>query len=195
VKSYFDSAAVEYGQKSEKGAWAWLKNAEYEAVAAQLGSIEGLVTLDAGCGAGWYAKRLASHKPKTYVALDTLFSMVAKARAEGMDSLVADSLFLPFKPVFDVVLCAGALEFMDAPPLFFHEAARVLKPGGQVTLLAPSKNIPGKIYRWWHRRHGFEIHLFSEDDLASQAIASGLRLESARKAGIFNLAARMRKPA
>lgn len=195
MKSYFDSAAVEYGQKSEKGAWAWLKNAEYDAVAGQLGSIEGMVTLDAGCGAGWYAKRLATQKPKTYVALDTLFSMVARARAEGMDSLVADSLSLPFKPVFDVVLCAGALEFMDSPPLFFREAARVLKPGGQVTLLAPAKTIPGKIYRWWHRRHGFEIHLFSEDDLASMATSAGLRLESVGRAGIFNLAARMKKSA
>ncbi|MDH5476920.1 MAG: class I SAM-dependent methyltransferase [Nitrospinota bacterium] len=194
VNSYFDAAAKEYGENSEKGAWAWLKNAEYNAVASQLGSITGLVILDAGCGAGWYAKRLALQKPKAYVALDALFSMVVRARDEGMDALVADSQSLPFKPVFDVVLCAGALEFMESPPLFFLEAARVLRPGGQLTLLAPTNSAPGKLYRWWHGRHGFDIHLFGEEDLASMASSAGLRLESLGRAGIFNLAARMRKP-
>ncbi|MDH4184661.1 MAG: class I SAM-dependent methyltransferase [Nitrospinota bacterium] len=195
VQEYFDVAAREYGQKSEQGAWGWLKNAEFDAVARQLGAINGLDVLEAGCGAGWYAKRLAGQRPRTYVALDALYSMAAKARSAGVDTLVADSMALPFKAGFDVVLCAGALEFMESPALFFIEAAAALRPGGRAVILAPSKSVAGGIYRWWHRRHGFEIHLFSQEDIGAMAQGAGLRLASVSSAGLFNLAARLEKPA
>jgi SAM-dependent methyltransferase len=195
VREYFDVAAGEYGEKSERGAWGWLKNAEYEAVVDQLGSIQGLAVLEAGVGAGWYARRLSAMAPARYVAFDALFSMAARAGAGGVSALVADSMAIPFKPVFSVVLCAGALEFMESPSLFFTEAARALKPGGRVALLAPKEGLAGRIYRWWHRRHGFEIHLFSEDILRRLAQGAGLRLAGVRRAGLFNLAARMEKPA
>ena len=194
MREYFDTAAREYHDKSQKGAWSLLKNAEYEAVAQMLGSIQGLTVLEAGCGAGWYAGRLAAMEPARYVAFDALFSMAAGARAAGVDAFVADSQAIPAKPGFDAVLCAGALEFMDSPGLFFAEAARVLKPGGRLALLAPEDSLAGAGYRWWHRRHGFEIHLFTERGLAAMAEGAGLRLAAARGAGLFNLAARMEKP-
>ncbi|MBF0635004.1 MAG: methyltransferase domain-containing protein [Nitrospinae bacterium] len=194
VNEYFGGVSGEYNEKSARGLWRLVREAEYAAVMREIGPVEGLCVFEAGCGGGWYSRRLAQLKPRLLVASDALFPMTRAARTGTTKGVVADISNLPVKPVFDRILCAGAMEFVADPSLFVMEAARVLKPGGRLVILSPSTTFLARIYRFWHKRHGFEINLFSEEAFRQMAERSGLRVESIKHAPLFNLAVRMVKP-
>ena len=69
---------------------------------------------------------------------------------------------------FDLVAAKWVLEHMDSPSLFFHEVARVLRPGGRLVLLTTNRNhyfalavrvTPLQIQRWFIQRvHGRNAH-------------------------------------
>ncbi|MBI5814197.1 MAG: class I SAM-dependent methyltransferase [Nitrospinae bacterium] len=193
VNRHFDERAASYGEQSERGAWRAVREMELKAVLAEISPLAGLGVLEVGCGHGWYASRIAPMGPSLYAVTDMLFSMTAAVAAQGVKKAVADLAHLPVKPVFDRVLCAGALEFVPDPAPFFREASLAIKPGGRIVLLAPSTCLAGKAYRWWHRRHGFSVNLFGLDYIKRMAQANGLEVRSARRGGLFNLAVSLEK--
>lgn len=194
VNEYFGGVSGEYNEKSERGLWRRVREAEYAAVLREIGPVEGLCVFEAGCGGGWYSRRIAQLGPRLLVVSDALFPMARAARSGGMKAVVADIAGLPVKPVFDRIVCAGTLEFVPEPARFLAESARSLKSGGMLVILAPSTNVLAHLYRLWHKRHGFVINLFSSETIRDMAESCGLKVESVRRAALFNLCARLVKP-
>lgn len=121
-----------------------------------LGDVEGLDVLDAGCGTGYLAIRLAKAGARV-TGIDLSPRMVETTRRNAQAAGVALSLHTSscsaMHPLtdasFDRVVSNYVL--MDLPDLSgaIHECARVLRPGGFAVLvfLHPCFNPPGGIER------------------------------------------------
>ena len=96
-------------------------------------------TLVLGCGTGLDVKHLPVETPVTLV--DAVPAMVRRARrraaARGMTgrARVADARALPFgEDTFDLVLLHSFLSVVSDPVAALRETARVLAPGGRVSI-------------------------------------------------------------
>jgi SAM-dependent methyltransferase len=104
-----------------------------------LGSVEGLLILDLGCGKGRFARALRD-RGASVVGLDLSAAMLAEAI--GVDRVQATARRLPLKTgCFDGAIAIETLEHLESSACFavFQEARRVLKPGGFLAIV--DKNI------------------------------------------------------
>jgi SAM-dependent methyltransferase len=96
---------------------------------------DGARVLDAGAGESRHRARFARHR---YVGLD-LGVGDAGWNYAGLDA-VGDLAALPFREAsFDAALNIVTLEHVREPQRVLHELARVLRPGGQLLLIAPQE--------------------------------------------------------
>lgn len=155
---------------------------------AAMGEVSGKRVIELGCGTGHYAQVLGAAGARVE-AYDRVEEMVEVARAAGVDARVGDAASLSTSPAA-LVLCAGMLEFVDDPEIVVHNAlAHALEA---VVLLLPEQRWSGRVYRRWHRTHGVEARLFTEDDVARWA--KGWTLASVQRAGLFALVCRLERP-
>jgi ubiquinone/menaquinone biosynthesis C-methylase UbiE len=97
----------------------------------------GGLALDVGCGPGVMLIDLA-RKGYEAVGVDISRGMLEKARSlssklgvEAPGLVVADIENLPFKDgVFDLIVCAGVIEYLDSDQEALTEISRILKPRG-----------------------------------------------------------------
>ena len=119
--------------------------------------------IDAGCGAGTYSRWLAELGLRV-IGADYSVPALVKARqrqATGIAYCAADASRLPFPDACaDGLLCFGVLQAVwDSQP-FMAEAARVLKPGGE--LWVDALNADGLRAKWDNARlrmRGKPMHL------------------------------------
>jgi SAM-dependent methyltransferase len=103
-------------------------------LAAVLPTVEGCL-VDVGCGAQPYRRLLASGIH--YVGIDTVDAKSVFGY-ETPDTQYYDGVSWPLADgVADAVLATETLEHVKDPGQFLHEAARVLRPEGQVILTVP----------------------------------------------------------
>lgn len=111
----------------------WSHNSHYHAFLLRHVPRGGLA-LDIGCGAGAFARQLASRADRV-LGLDLSPEMVRRARARsraypGIQVAVADVLACDFPPAtFDTIAAIATLHHMDLAAVLNHIAAW-LKPGG-----------------------------------------------------------------
>jgi SAM-dependent methyltransferase len=100
---------------------------------------EGALVLDAGCGNGRFTRACAALGPRRVIGLDPSRSVVA-ARAHTTDLnnatvLQGDLYALPFpEGSFDHVFCIGVIHHLPDPKAGFLALARMLKPGGKLSI-------------------------------------------------------------
>jgi demethylmenaquinone methyltransferase/2-methoxy-6-polyprenyl-1,4-benzoquinol methylase len=105
--------------------------------------------LDLACGTGDLCRELAGQRLRP-VGVDLSFGMLAAARTEA-PILQGDALRLPLPPgSVDGATCGFALRNFQALPPFFAELARVVRPGGRISLVDVSQP-PNRILRFGHR--------------------------------------------
>lgn len=153
-----------------------------------LGEVLGLRVLDAGCGTGRLALRLAASGARV-TACDFSAGMLARLRekpgAEGIATIEHDlSRALPMADgSFERVLCGLVLEHLDNLAAVFGEFRRVLQPGGAVIVstLHPAMMLRGISARFTDPATGRETRPRSCDhsisDYVMAALAAGLRIE------------------
>ena len=94
--------------------------------------------LDVACGLGASTKRLAKRfAPEKITAINISEVQLAEGRLRALGStfLFMDAAALQFPDAsFDAVICVEAAFHFDSREKFLHEALRVLKPGGVLTL-------------------------------------------------------------
>lgn len=103
-----------------------------------LGDLKGQSVLDAGCGNGYWSRRLAK-KANKVVGVDFTEELIqvakSKSSASNLEFIVGDlkKLNLP-EDTFDVVLCNMVLMDVDGLDKAVGEMARVLKTGGRLVV-------------------------------------------------------------
>ena len=110
--------------------------------------------LDAGCGAGFLAARLAERGHDVLGA-----DLVDQWRFPNLPFQQVDlDQPLPFlSGSFDAVACVEALGYVESPPAVLREFHRVLRPGGWIVVTIPNiLSLPSRIrfllngtYRWF----------------------------------------------
>jgi trans-aconitate methyltransferase len=86
--------------------------------------------LDLGCGDGVLTEKIVA-AGATVVAVDAAPSMVAAARARGLDARVMAGQNLTFDREFDAVFSNAALHWMRPSEVVLAGIRRALKPGGR----------------------------------------------------------------
>jgi SAM-dependent methyltransferase len=86
--------------------------------------------LDLACGDGALTAKIAASGTEV-VAVDNSPSMVAAARALGLDARVVNAESLPFQAEFDAVFSNAALHWMRDQAAVLNGVHRALRPGGR----------------------------------------------------------------
>jgi Methylase involved in ubiquinone/menaquinone biosynthesis len=108
------------------------------------------VILELGCGTGYTTEGVILHnKFKILVALDLNKEQLKRAKAKIKHPFVSfvrgDSYYLPFRSfVFDGIITAGMIEYINYPVYFFKEATRVIKNSGTFVIAGPE-------YKWFSK--------------------------------------------
>lgn len=106
---------------------------ELELIRRNVGSFK--MGLDVGVGTGRFARELGIG-----IGVDLSVSMLRLARSRGIEVVRANAENLPFKRVFDLVLLAFTLCFLENPMHVFKSIRNVLKPGGNLVICT----VPGE---------------------------------------------------
>lgn len=174
IRSAFDRAATSYD------AAAVLQRAVCERLLALRpeAATDTPHILDAGCGTGYGARLLRQRWPQARIsAADFAASMAAKTAAEGTDCVLADIETLPFRPdCFDGYWSSLTVQWCDSRRVL-AEAARVLKPGGWLSLSTLGEATYSELRTAFAGidRHQHTLDFSAADQLADAARASGLQ--------------------
>jgi SAM-dependent methyltransferase len=122
--------------------------------------------IDVGCGPGNYTRDLAvAAGDGLVVGIDASGAMVAAAAKRSsrlnIAYLRADACAIPFEDgTFDAVCTVGVIHMIEKPMLALEEMARVLAPGGRLTVVVScaGEGQPGKV-----RSNG--VTIFGRDEL------------------------------
>lgn len=189
VREYFDRQAGAYRARLEGGIWRLVRAAESRAVLRACGGVAKATVLDAGCGTGFYSDAMRRAGAREVFGVDFSDAMIAAYRAAGFEGCVGDLATLDLARSFDLVLCAGALEFVPDPAAVVARLAAHLGPRGRLVLLVPRRSALGGLYVRFHRGHGVAARLFSGAGLDSLAAGAGLQRDTPHLAPWFALVA------
>ena len=153
--------------------------------------------LDLGCGAGVLAQVLGSRYREIH-GLDLSARAVAAAAHRGMRAQTWDlnDAPLPYPAeYFDAVTALSVLQYVLDPVALVREAARVVRPGGQVCLGCPNLRAMWRLVRLAllgrfprvTRDAGYDggtLHYFCRRDVEGLLTDAGLEVEAS--VGIFS---------
>jgi SAM-dependent methyltransferase len=188
ILDHFEREASRYHENSEKGLWAWHRKRERKAVFDLLGPLDNHELMDLGCGAGHYVRYALDLKARHVVGVDLSPSMVAALPKKHVTGIVSQAETVTFSRQISRILSAGLLEFVSNPQALLKNALKLVeKENGILVLLVPTANLWGEIYRIFHHRNGFKIHLFSKDSIVALAEQSGWSYSDSRMVPPFSL--------
>ncbi len=120
----------------EKYFWKNVKNLPFE-------SFE--IVLDAGCGPGYCAMKLAKSFPRiNVIGCDIKNKINNKSYPANFKFMQKNLLFLDFHDTYDFVYSMDVLEHIPGNKLVMKNIYKALKPGGFFYLAMPNDNINGK---------------------------------------------------
>ena len=106
--------------------------------------------LEAGCGEGYGAELLRSHRHRlTAVDYDAVATRHVQAAYPGIPVVRGNLVSLPFRTqAFDAVVSLQTVEHLWDQPAFVAECRRVVRPGGPVILSTPNRLTfpPGNVF-------------------------------------------------
>jgi 2-polyprenyl-3-methyl-5-hydroxy-6-metoxy-1,4-benzoquinol methylase len=107
------------------------------------GKITGRTTLDAGCGLGFFSRKILGSGPAKHVAFDlapnlvkSLSAALPQAEVVVADMLDLDATFGTRK--FDVVVCSEVIEHTPNPILALENLCKRVAPGGYLAVSCPN---------------------------------------------------------
>jgi SAM-dependent methyltransferase len=203
-----------------EGAWTWTTADEQPHHSYLLKSIDALFptgsalsVLDAGCGNGFIAARIAS-RGHNMIAIDASTTGVALARLAHPEvryevkSVYGDLADLMPPGGWDLIVSSEVIEHLSRTSAFLANMNRHLRPGGWLILTTPYhgylKNLALSIANAWDHHHGSldedgHIKFFSQHTLAIALTRAGFEPPVFRNAGRVSLfwksmVCRSRKP-
>lgn len=127
-----------------KGVLADVYRVWFEALLKRVPS--GARVLEVGAGPGLLASYARSRRPDVHWIASDLIET-------PWNDVVADGLRLPLRTgSLDALVALDLMHHLARPAAFFSEAARVLRPGGQISAIEPWVTaLSYPIYRWIHQ--------------------------------------------
>ena len=104
----------------------------YEILFAQLAHIKNKKVLDFGSGFGLVADFLAQNNQ--VIAIEPNDEMIAEFHYQQLQGSLEMLKDIP-NARFDLIVCHNVLEYVDTPALYLAEFSRLLKKGGQISLV------------------------------------------------------------
>jgi ubiquinone/menaquinone biosynthesis C-methylase UbiE len=175
VEQYFSDAARSYDKRSRKRLWAWQRRREAKAVMKLLGNVDGDVSLDLGCGSGYYTRQLLEQGARQVTAIDFSSQMLSTLPIENVRHLHADAATFTDEIRAASIICAGLLEFVDQPVDVLTNARRHATRNARLVCLVPPPTWPGGLYKRFHARHGLSINLISRQEMTAWGRQTGWR--------------------
>lgn len=130
--------AAEYDAWYDTPRGRWIGEREFCLLSHQVSPKAGDNVLDAGCGTGWFTRRLALQQGLKVMGLDINAEALEFARSRDVISnyLRGDALQLPFEnESFDLVISIAALCFVKDWPAALSEIVRVCRGRFAIGLL------------------------------------------------------------
>lgn len=188
IKSYFDKASGNYSECSARGLWRLVRNNEARIIINMLPEITDLTTaLDLGCGVGFYSDVLRQQGVRNITCVDFSEKMLNQIKnTKKYQKILANIEEFKSNQKYDIVLCAGALEFTKNPQKVFENISSMLNKSGCFILLYPTQNYFGYLYQYYHKRHGISVKLYREKDINIFAKSIGLSFFNSAYASPFS---------
>lgn len=185
--SYFDGQAGTYAKRSRAGLWGAWRALETRAVLRHLEGENGQRILDAGCGTGFYMEAVLRRFPGAVLeGFDISPAMAEAGRAAGLSTICSGFETFTSNAPFDRILCAGMLEFVEEPRMFFNRSAEWLRESGRLVILVPGAGAMGLLYRRFHSCRGSRVFLREPAEYNELAARSGFRLRGSSSLGGFS---------
>ena len=174
---HYDHMASHYNDSVGRGPLALLRSRERSAMLgfARFDDAAAHSVIDVGSGGGFYALE-AKRAGKHVTAVDLAPAMVDQLRDKADEAWIGDVEQLEHDGRYDIVVCAGVLDFVLDPERAFANLARLTAPGGRLVVLAPRAAAGGLIYRFEKKLQHIEVNLFSLDWFQRAAAEHGLRV-------------------
>ena len=182
VESFFNNRSRQYSRNCDTGAWGWVKRGERAEIIGALNPQARDRVLDLGCGDGYYSGLLFNKYGCKLMAIDSSAPMLDELSAQhpGIQNIQMDCQKLPKLGVFDKILAAGVLEFVESPGKVFQKCDLNLSEKGKVVLLVPRPGWIGFLYKIIHKFSGCPVYLRSMDEYKGLAQANGFCVKKIR---------------
>jgi SAM-dependent methyltransferase len=190
---YYESISQHYNRTVGAGLFQFLRWRERKAVLdfAKIDQMSGRM-LDVGCGTGFYALKAAQSGMRV-TAIDASKSMIKPLQGRVDRAIVADIERYPIEEEFDLVICAGVLDFVLYPDRTFRNLCRLVGPGGNLIILAAREGVFGNLYRAEKQMVGISVNLFPLSWFKHRARQEGLAFVGASYPLPTNLVAAFRR--
>jgi ubiquinone/menaquinone biosynthesis C-methylase UbiE len=187
---YFQSSSQTYHGQLERGRFKHLRTRERQAVLdlARLCQCSGRM-IDIGCGTGVYALA-AKAVGLSVTAMDVSPWAIDQLRDKVDVALVGDVEHLDLAGGYEIVVCAGVLDYVSDPTLAFKNICRLVGPSGRLIVLVPRVGVGGSVHALIAKFSlGLRVNLFDRVWLAREATRWGLELIQTRRPLPHNLVA------
>ena len=186
TKSYFNSVANNYSDSSSKGFWNLVRKNEKKTIIDLIQNKEYKNILELGSGSGFYTEYLLNYTKNKVTCVDFSEEMLNKIDFKNVIKINSNIEDFSHDTNYDLIFCAGALEFVNNINKFFNNLEKLLSPDGVFITLVPYTNIFGLIYKIFHFSHNIKINLFTNKIIYYHSNFNGLRVIKIKKAFPFS---------
>ncbi len=183
VIHHFDKKSEKYDLNSKTLPWSLIRYFETNIILKLVGKIKNKEILDVGSGSGYYSKIMLKNKAKIVFALDASQKMLNQIKDKKVKKICQNAESFLIKKKFEVIICAGLLEFVNSPQKVLKSIRKVSKTNSKLIILYPSNNFLAKIYKSYHLRNGIKIILFDENKIKNLFKKTGWKILKSK--GVF----------
>lgn len=193
---YFQSSSQTYHRQAEMSSLKHLRARERQAVfdLARFNQCSGRM-IDVGCGTGVYALA-AKAVGLSVTAIDISPWAIDKLRGKVDVAFLGDVECLAMAGGYEIVVCAGVLDYVSDPTVAFKNLCRLVGSAGSLVILVPRVGIGGSLHALIEKStFGLRVNLFDCVWLAREARRWGLELVQTQRPLPHNLVALFQRPA
>ncbi len=182
VIRYYEARSRDYSGLVQRGPLRYLRHLERSAVLelARLDDDTKETVIDVGCGDGFYALT-AKRAGKWVHAVDIAPGMVERVRGRVDRAEVVDLGSFDPSRTYDIVICAGALDFVPCPEAAFRQLCRLVASSGRLVVQLPSADWMGLFHRIEKGLCGIRVNLYRREWVEDRAGRCGLELKRWRR--------------